>query len=154
MDREVEILVLNRQRTRRVSRPALNRFLQRVVRELPPAEADQFAVCLVSDQRMRAFNRDFRGVDRTTDVLAFCAEGDPDPERHVNLGDIVISVPTAARQAREQKHSLARELKILSLHGYLHLMGHDHETDDGTMLRLQRRLVRRLLPKRAEGTRN
>ncbi len=58
----------------------------------------------------------------------------------------MISVPTAHRQARAHGHSLARELKILALHGYLHLLGFDHENDGGQMMRLQRRLERRLLP--------
>jgi probable rRNA maturation factor len=146
VDREVEIAVLNRQRGRRVSRDALTRFLRQLVGAAPPQRGDQLSVCLVSDRRMREFNRRFRGIDRPTDVLAFCGDGRPGPDRQVHLGDIVISVPTAARQARERKHSLAKELKILTLHGYLHLLGHDHETDDGAMLRLQRRLTRRLLP--------
>ena len=70
----------------------------------------------------------------------------PDPEGGRHLGDLLISVPQAARQAGERRHSLARELRVLVLHGYLHLLGHDHETDGGRMMRLQRRLERRLLP--------
>ena len=100
MDREVEIIVLNRQRSHRVNPSGLRGFLRRVVREVPPTRGDQFSVCLVSDRRMRGYNSDFRGVDRSTDVLAFCADGATDPEDHVYLGDIVIAVPTASRQAR------------------------------------------------------
>jgi probable rRNA maturation factor len=62
------------------------------------------------------------------------------------LGEIVISVPQAARQAEAYGHSLARELRVLVIHGYLHLLGYDHEVDDGTMMRLQARLARALLP--------
>ena len=118
--------------------------------ELPAPEADSVAVCLVSDRKMRQLNRTYGRRDRSTDVLSFRAGPVPDgcAERH--LGDIVISVETARRQARRARHSLGRELKILALHGYLHLLGHDHETDDGTMLRLQRGLTRRLLPPRRE----
>ncbi|ANM28803.1 hypothetical protein ABI59_03030 [Acidobacteria bacterium Mor1] len=105
-------------------------------------DADEAAICLVSDRRMRQMNRDFRAKDRTTDVLSFpCDETLPEGERH--LGDIVISVEQAARQARA---GLEHELKVLTIHGLLHLMGHDHETDDGAMMRLQKRLVRRFAP--------
>jgi probable rRNA maturation factor len=142
----VEVEVLNRQRAMRVSTAALGRFLRQVGRQLPPHGADGFTVCLVSGGRMRSYNRAYRGANRDTDVLAFEGDERPDPEGRVHLGDIVISVPTAARQAREAGHSLARELKILALHGYLHLLGHDHERDHGKMRRLQRELERRLLP--------
>ena len=105
-------------------------------------------VCLVGDRAMRAVNRRHRAKDATTDVLSFPAGRTPDPERLRHLGDILISVPQAARQARAAGHPLERELRVLLLHGYLHLLGYDHERDDGTMLRLQRKLERRLLPRR------
>ena len=149
----MEIDVLNRQRTRGVHPAALGAFLRRVVREVPAGDADGFAVCLVSDRKMREYNREFRGVDRATDVLSFPEDGGRDPGGGVYLGDIVIAVPTADRQAREAGHSLARELRVLALHGYLHLLGHDHETDGGKMTRLQRRLQRKLMPPRAAGRR-
>jgi len=144
-------MVLNRQRSRRVPREPLAAFLRRVAREVPACPAESIAVCLVSDRRMREYNRRFRGQDGTTDVLSFPTEPLPGPEDAVHLGDIVISVQTAERQARDARHSLSRELKILALHGYLHLLGYDHETDDGAMMRLQRRLTRRLLRPRAAG---
>jgi probable rRNA maturation factor len=129
-------------------------FLRRVVHQVPAQGADGFTVCLVSDQRMKGYNRDFRGLDAVTDVLSFPGDGAADPEGRVYLGDIVIAVPAAARQARQRKHSLAREIRILALHGYLHLLGHDHEKDDGAMDRLQRKLVHRLLPRGAAGRRS
>jgi probable rRNA maturation factor len=92
-------------------------------------------VLLCGDARMRALNRDWRKKDRPTDVLSF-----PTTESHT-LGDLVIDVPYAARQARKRGHALAREVQVLLAHGVLHLLGHDHETDDGTMFRLQRKLV-------------
>jgi len=125
-----------------------------VVHQLPAQGADGFSVCLVSDRRMKEYNRAFRGVDAVTDVLSFPGGGEADPDGRVYLGDIVIAVPAAARQARERRHSLAREIRILALHGYLHLLGHDHEKDDGAMDRLQRRLVRRLLPRGAARRQN
>ena len=141
----MEVLVLNRQRSHRVERDALVGFLERIVEELPPQDADSVAVSLVSDRRMREFNKRYRGKDRPTDVLSFPVGDEPAPEGERHLGDIMISVPTAAEQARREGGSLERELKILALHGYLHLLGYDHEVDDGEMMRLQRGLVRRLL---------
>jgi len=147
--RGVEITVVNRQRARKVSGRALARFGRELAAELPPRAADRMAVCLVSDPAMAALNRRFRRKPGTTDVLSFPGDGTPEPEGHIHLGDIAISVPRAAEQARAAKHGLGRELRRLMLHGYLHLLGYDHETDDGTMKRLERRLVRRLLPRKA-----
>lgn len=141
--------MLNRQRGRRVSREGLARFVVRLSREVPPRGADSVTLCLVSERKMREYNRVYRGLDRPTDVLSFGDDGEPDPEGRVHLGDIVISVPTAAHQARAAGHSLARELRILAIHGYLHLLGYDHERDRGRMMRLQRRLERKLLPRPA-----
>jgi probable rRNA maturation factor len=140
----LEITVQNRQRGIRVSTAGLRQFLVRLCQSAP-ASADSLALRLVSDRRMRDLNRRFRSLDRSTDVLSFATDDEPPAPAERHLGDIVISVPTARRQARRQRHSLARELKLLALHGYLHLLGYDHETDDGTMARLQRRLTRRLL---------
>jgi len=86
---------------------------------------------------MRGLNREWRGMDRPTDVLSF-----PSGEKGF-LGDLVIDLPYAARQARRLGHPVSREVQLLLAHGILHLLGHDHETDDGKMFRLQRRLVRR-----------
>ena len=86
---------------------------------------------------MRALNRHYRGKDRTTDVLAFPGEAGA-------LGDIVISLPYASREARRRGEVRAVELDRLLLHGYLHLLGYDHEVDDGQMERLEARLRRRL----------
>ncbi len=120
--------------------------MRRIGREVPPDESAGVSVCLVSDRVMRGFSRRFRGISRTTDVLSFSDDGKhPVHDEDPYLGDIVISVPAAWRQAREAGHTLGHELKILSLHGYLHLMGYDHRTDDGTMTRLERLLIRRCL---------
>lgn len=143
----METIVINRQRGRRVGRDGLASFLRRLSRELPAPDAASLAVCLVSDRAMRRMNRQYRGCDDTTDVLAFSGQGERDETGAVHLGDIVISVPTAARQAREVGHSLARELRVLALHGYLHLLGYDHQTDDGRMMRVQRRMLQRLTPR-------
>ena len=94
-------------------------------------------VAIVSDARVRALNRQYRKKDTPTDVLSFPAQ-----ERGF-LGDVVIASGVAARQAREAGHSLAIEVRVLALHGLLHLLGYDHERDDGRMARLERRLRKR-----------
>lgn len=140
------VTVLNRQRARRVAPRALAGFLRRVARAVPAGRADRLGVCLVSDQKMIEYNLRYRGKNASTDVLAFPASRRATPEEGVHLGDIVVSVSRAAAQARAAGHSLEREMRVLLLHGYLHLLGYDHETDDGTMRRLERKLVRRLVP--------
>jgi probable rRNA maturation factor len=100
----------------------------------------EVSVVLAGDGLLRRLNRDFRGKDRPTDVLSF-----PGGEGDEGLGDVVISVPTAARNAHRLGHSVPRELDVLALHGFLHVLGYDHETDDGTMDRLERRLRGRML---------
>ncbi len=102
-----------------------------------PRRAATISVLLCGDARMRRLNREFRGIDRPTDVLSFPVD---DPGL---LGDVAIDVPYARRQARRRGHALDREVQLLLAHGVLHLLGHDHETDDGEMFRLQRRLVTR-----------
>ncbi len=102
----------------------------------PRAARGLVTVAVVSDARLRALNRQYRGNDASTDVLSFPAE-----EPGV-LGDIVIARGVAARQAREARHPAGTELRVLALHGLLHLLGHDHESDQGQMARLERRLRR------------
>ena len=107
------------------------RWLKRVA---PASARGDLCVALVSDRRMRALNRQFRGKDHATDVLAF-----PSDERGF-LGDIVIAEGVAKRQAKDYGHSLKIEVQTLTLHGLLHLLGYDHETDDGRMARAEARL--------------
>ena len=96
------------------------------------------SVLFCGDRRMRTLNCRYRRKDRPTDVLAFPGSGGG------LLGDIVISVPYAARQARRRREPADREIDRLLLHGFLHLCGYDHETDGGQMDRLEARLRRRL----------
>ncbi len=134
----LSVTVLSRQRRRPVAVSRLRRVLVGAASSL--RVRGEVAVVLAGDRLLRRLNRDYRGKDAPTDVLSFAA-GDADG----SLGDIVISVETAERNARARGASLARELDVLVLHGLLHLLGHDHETDDGTMDRLERALRRRLL---------
>lgn len=119
------------------------RGIRRWLRQWLPDVAGAVAsltVRFTSDREMRRLNRTWRDIDRTTDVLSFPGQATPEG-RH--LGDIVIGVPTARRQARRAGHSMERELRELILHGVLHCLGYDHESDDGTMDRLERGLRRR-----------
>jgi probable rRNA maturation factor len=111
----------------------------------PRRARGEVTVALVSDRRMRTLNRSYRGVDRVTDVLSFPA-ADPPARRlaaDALLGDIVIATGVAERQARAAGHALGTELRVLALHGLLHLLGFDHEADDGAMARTEQRLRRR-----------
>jgi probable rRNA maturation factor len=105
-------------------------------------EADSFSVRFTGDREMRRVNRTYREKDQTTDVLSFPGEETLEGN---HLGDLLISVPQARRQGAEAGHGAGRELRLLLLHGVLHCQGYDHETDDGTMERLERRLRRRWL---------
>jgi probable rRNA maturation factor len=101
----------------------------------------EVTVLLTTDAAIRKLNREFRHKDKATDVLSFPAEGIGAEEI---AGDLAISVPTALRQAVELDHALSTELKVLILHGLLHLAGYDHETDEGKMARRERLLRERL----------
>ena len=98
--------------------------------------------CLITgDTELRRLNRDFRGKDYATDVLSFPAEETPgtDKQKTGRLGDLAISFQRARAQAGEFGHSIEDEVRILMLHGVLHLMGMDHETDRGRMARAEKR---------------
>jgi probable rRNA maturation factor len=141
----MDVAVVSRQRTHRVSAERLAAFARRLSRAAPPSEARSVTIVLAGDAAVRSLNRTFRRKDRTTDVLSFPAGFETLPDGSRPLGEIVISVPQAARQAAAAGHALAHELRVLLIHGYLHLLGYDHEVDDGTMMRTQARLARRLL---------
>jgi len=101
----------------------------------------EVSVLLTTDKAIRRLNRDFRGKNKPTDVLSFPAEGPmPGTAAEQIAGDLAISVDTARRQAADQGHALTCELKVLILHGLLHLAGYDHEADDGKMARRERKL--------------
>ncbi|MBM3779177.1 MAG: rRNA maturation RNase YbeY [Acidimicrobiia bacterium] len=112
-------------------------------RSAPRAARGTVTVALLPDARVRALNRQYRRVDRTTDVLSFPAAADPAGGHVVRLGDIAIATGVARRQARQAGHPVETELRILALHGLLHLLGYDHERDNGRMARVERRLRRR-----------
>jgi probable rRNA maturation factor len=103
----------------------------------------------IRDKQMRQLNRDYRGIDKATDVLSFAYHEADDEfafaETETHLGDVVISVETAERYAAEQGLTFEREIEWLVIHGTLHVAGYDHETDNGEMTRLEKRLRKQLL---------
>jgi probable rRNA maturation factor len=106
---------------------------------------DQVTVLLTTDSAIRRLNRQFRGKNKATDVLSFPTERTfPGLASEQIAGDLAISVPTALRQAIQQGHSLSTEIKVLILHGLLHIAGYDHEADSGRMARRERLLRTRL----------
>jgi probable rRNA maturation factor len=136
-------------RGRPVRDGGLARWLARVA---PLRLRGEVAIALVSDRYIRELNHRYRGQDIATDVLSFPAANHriPNAERRTpnadtHLGDIVIATGVAGRQAREAGHSDATELRVLALHGLLHLLGYDHEREDdrGRMARVEARLRRR-----------
>jgi probable rRNA maturation factor len=132
------VVLLNRQRRQKVSSARLRRVLGGAAEAL--RVGGEVSLVLAGDRLLRRLNRDFRGKDRPTDVLSFPGDGG-----EAGLGDVVISVETAGRNARRLGRSLLQELDVLALHGFLHVLGHDHETDGGAMDRLERRLRKQLL---------
>ena len=130
-------------------------ILQKRVADLTELALDRFAararraaglkgvinVLVTSSAEMKSLNRRFRGKDRATDVLSFPAE--PDARKQF-AGEIAISAEIAAQNARALGHSPAEEVKILVLHGVLHLRGYDHECDNGQMARREKQLRAKL----------
>ncbi len=149
-------MILNRQRSVRVPAKDLERFCSRARRALRlPSES--VSICLVSNSEMARWNRAYRGKVGPTDVLSFPAD-DANGARRKNtipfargasdspqyLGDIAIAPAVARRNALRFGRTFSEEMRILILHGMLHLMGYDHETDEGQMDRRERRLRREL----------
>jgi probable rRNA maturation factor len=142
--------LFNRQRQVRIAARDFRPFLKRLAEAIGHNEED-FTITLVTDQTMQALNRRFLGIDQATDVLSFPAGREEDSWKteagaeSSSLGEIVISAETALRQAQAEGHALPEEIKLLIIHGALHLKGFDHETDGGVMNRKEYALRARLL---------
>lgn len=146
-------MIVNRQRTVRLARLPLELFLGRVREELGLGET-AVTVCFVSDAEIARMNEEYRKKKGPTDVLSFPAVRRRRPVRLRRgvralktgeyLGDVAISPATARRNANKTERSLQNELRVLILHGALHLLGYDHETDRGEMARVESRLRKRL----------
>ncbi len=144
------VLVRNRLRRWGISSAKIGALAERILTAAGEPTAE-LSIDLVGDRRMRRLNREYRGKDAPTDVLAFPIREAPGPASLL-LGDVVISLPTAARQATVQGHSLETELAALLIHGVLHLCGYDHERnarEAGRMRRKEHAIMQRLgrLPK-------
>ena len=138
------IEIVNRQRRFPIAAARWETFAVKALKVLPVKDASA-TIVFVSDRAMAQLNQHWRGKRGTTDVLSFPAEQDKfEKSEGLNLGDIVISIEQAARQARENKLTLNAEISQLILHGLLHLCGYDHATDKGEMNRLELRLRRKL----------
>ena len=147
-------MILNQQHEVRVARGPLESFLRRVKRELGLNQSD-VTVCLISDKAMARLNQNFRKKKGSTDVLSFPAIVRKRPLRlrrksnaassakREYLGDVAISPATARRYAKNNDRDLPSELRVLILHGVLHLLGYDHETDRGEMDAKEQRLRKR-----------
>lgn len=141
------IEVLNRQRKLPLDCAHWGAFIAKALKVVPGNNGDvgDLTIVFISDRAMRGINRTWRDKRGTTDVLSFPAAQDEfEKTAGLNLGDVIISVEQAARQASTNGLSLEDEIAQLILHGLLHLCGHDHETDNGEMNRLEVRLRRRL----------
>ena len=121
----------------RVREAALRRLDERVLVAVGEKQSE-LSLDLVGDGRMRRLNCQYRKKDRTTDVLAFAMRESSSPVSAL-LGDVVISLPTAQRQAKEGGRSLSEEIAWLLVHGVLHLCGYDHERSDAEARRMKRR---------------
>jgi probable rRNA maturation factor len=138
--------IINQQRKIKLETANFENFAAKAIDTINEAKGKDLSVAFVSDRRIKELNRIFRDKNSPTDVLSFPYE--PDQYDYLEtdgfLGDIVISVETAARQAKENDLTLEAEIKQLILHGILHLVGYDHETDGGEMNRLELKLRRKL----------
>lgn len=138
----MEVLVKSNLQKPRIAPNKIKGLSERIL-QLLNVQADEVSVIFVSDEEMKYYNQTFRSVPEPTDVLSFPLEG-LTPEGKRNLGDIIISLETASRQAEELGHSLEREVKILLIHGLIHLLGYDHTTNQGEMEAKEREVLRSL----------
>ncbi len=133
------IEIVNKQRKVRIESIGFVEFAEQAADLIENAKGRDAAIAFVSDRKILKLNSKYRGKNTPTDVLSF-----PFGDEEEYLGDIVISVESAARQAAENGLSPDLEIKQLILHGLLHLAGYDHETDDGTMDRMEIKLRKKL----------
>ena len=132
------IEVVNRQRIRKLNVVPWVKRVEKMLDVMGKTDSS-VTVAFVSDKKIRELNRLFRRINKATDVLSF-----PGDSNDGEMGDIAISIETAARQAKQSGLTLDGEIAQLLLHGLLHLSGYDHETDNGEMNRLELRLRKKL----------
>ena len=138
------IEIINRQRRHKVPAKRWREFATGASKAIGAGNRDA-TIVFVSDAAMRKLNRQFRGKDSATDVLSFPAQLESfEGDAAATLGEIVISLDRAQSQAKENGLTLVNEVEQLILHGLLHLCGHDHETDEGEMNRLELKTRKKL----------
>jgi len=129
----MEILIKNQQKIIKINQGKTKRIIKKVLQHLKVDDKNEISVLFTDDNFIRSLNNKYRGIDKPTDVLSFSlqegAVKSPKVESIKLLGDIIISVETAQRQADNLNHSIEKELKVLLIHGLLHLTGYDHEED-------------------------
>ena len=128
-----KIEVVNTQRKIRISLELLQIFAEKTVEIIEEAQNKSATIAFVSDKKMRELNKTFRGKKQTTDVLSFPFAAEAFEAEKNNLGDVIISLEQAEKQAQENNLDFETEIKQLILHGILHLCGYDHEKDNGEM---------------------
>ena len=127
------ILIKNQQKTIKISQRKIREIVKKALQSLKVDEKTEVSILFADDKFIRSLNNKYRGIDKSTDVLSFSLwEGSiktPESESDKLLGDIIISVETAQRQAENLNHSMEKELTVLLIHGLLHLTGYAHEED-------------------------
>lgn len=153
----MDVLISDEQDKISVDLAALEQTALNILAEMRCAAHCELSIALVDDEEIRRLNREYRGIDRSTDVLSFALQeaevpllnaSSPDiPSRPVMLGDVILSTETTQRQAQEHHHSFKRELYFLLIHGILHLLGYDHHVDEDAeiMENLEQTLLQKLI---------
>ena len=118
------IEIINRQKSCWIDKEKFNSFMKKILEHFDIGDPE-VNLTFVDDQEINALNKQYRGIDAPTDVLSF-PMNESCPDGKFYLGDIVISVPNALKQSIDKKHSLEKELKLLMVHGFLHLLGYEH----------------------------
>ncbi len=149
----MEALVNDLQHKKQIDIHKLRQIALHILSALECSEQCELSIALVDDQEMQRLNLQHRGIDRSTDVLSFALQDaeEPLPVRHATgntaypfiLGDVILSIVTVQRQAAERGHSFEQELYVLLIHGILHLLGYDHQTDEEA--RVMEELNRKIL---------
>lgn len=137
------IEVVNRQKYRKIDTKRWKAFTAMAL-EAVGARGQDATIAFISSRRMRELNKRYRNLNKSTDVLSFPASATDFDREGTNLGEIAIAVDHADKQARDNGLEFNQEIAQLILHGLLHLCGYDHETDNGQMNRLERRLRKKL----------
>ncbi len=138
------IELINRQLARKINAKRWREFAEQAFQTIDSTK-QSVTIVFVSDAAIKKLNRQFRGKNYSTDVLSFPTKAeDFESDNQSHLGEVVISVESAAAQAKENGLTFSNEVEQLILHGLLHLSGYDHETDNGEMSRLELRLRKKL----------